>query len=194
MTSADGLLEAVKRRRAVEALVHLHSQTPKRCTRRSTAGSACRRQARCCRSRSSTPHGKIAGMTTYMNVDAANRRVEIGSTWYRQARAAQRAQHPVQAAAADATPSRSSTALRSSSARISSIIRAGAASSASAPSRTAFCATIRLRPTALARHLVYSIIASEWPTVKAHLDYQLERRSRGNEAAPEARRWIRSIT
>ena len=26
--------------------------------------------------------GGIAGMTTYMNVDAANRRVEIGSTWY----------------------------------------------------------------------------------------------------------------
>src|SRR5437899_6220412 len=26
--------------------------------------------------------GKIAGMTTYMNVDAQNRRVEIGSTWY----------------------------------------------------------------------------------------------------------------
>ncbi len=26
--------------------------------------------------------GKIAGMTTYMNVDATNRRVEIGSTWY----------------------------------------------------------------------------------------------------------------
>ncbi len=26
--------------------------------------------------------GEIAGMTTYMNVDAANRRVEIGSTWY----------------------------------------------------------------------------------------------------------------
>src|SRR6202022_4715897 len=26
--------------------------------------------------------GQIAGMTTYMNVDAANRRVEIGSTWY----------------------------------------------------------------------------------------------------------------
>lgn len=28
--------------------------------------------------------GKAVGMTTYMNVDAANRRVEIGSTWYRQ--------------------------------------------------------------------------------------------------------------
>ena len=27
--------------------------------------------------------GRIAGMTTYMNIDAANRRVEIGSTWYR---------------------------------------------------------------------------------------------------------------
>ena len=26
--------------------------------------------------------GKVAGMTTYMNVDSANRRVEIGSTWY----------------------------------------------------------------------------------------------------------------
>ena len=26
---------------------------------------------------------KPTGMTTYMNVDAANRRVEIGSTWYR---------------------------------------------------------------------------------------------------------------
>src|SRR6202035_3315517 len=25
--------------------------------------------------------GKIAGMSTYMNIDAANRRVEIGSTW-----------------------------------------------------------------------------------------------------------------
>src|SRR6201995_1391547 len=26
--------------------------------------------------------GRVAGMTTYMNVDANNRRVEIGSTWY----------------------------------------------------------------------------------------------------------------
>ena len=26
---------------------------------------------------------KPAGMTTYMNVDAPNRRLEIGSTWYR---------------------------------------------------------------------------------------------------------------
>ena len=27
--------------------------------------------------------GKAVGMTTYMNIDAANLRVEIGSTWYR---------------------------------------------------------------------------------------------------------------
>ncbi len=26
--------------------------------------------------------GRIVGMTTYMNIDATNRRVEIGSTWY----------------------------------------------------------------------------------------------------------------
>ena len=28
-------------------------------------------------------NGKAVGMTTYMNVDAVYRRVEIGSTWYR---------------------------------------------------------------------------------------------------------------
>ena len=28
------------------------------------------------------PGGRLVGMTTYMNVDSANRRVEIGSTWY----------------------------------------------------------------------------------------------------------------
>ena len=30
-----------------------------------------------------TPDGTPVGMTTYMNIDAGNRRVEIGSTWYR---------------------------------------------------------------------------------------------------------------
>ncbi|MCP4208217.1 MAG: GNAT family N-acetyltransferase [Shimia sp.] len=29
------------------------------------------------------PTGKAVGMTTFMNADATNRRVEIGSTWYR---------------------------------------------------------------------------------------------------------------
>src|SRR5947199_3733880 len=31
------------------------------------------------------PDGSIAGMTTCMNVDTPNKRVEIGSTWYRKA-------------------------------------------------------------------------------------------------------------
>ncbi|NBT33842.1 MAG: N-acetyltransferase, partial [Rhodobacteraceae bacterium] len=30
-----------------------------------------------------TPEGKAVGMTTYMNIDADNKRLEIGSTWYR---------------------------------------------------------------------------------------------------------------
>ncbi|MCL4145515.1 UNVERIFIED_CONTAM: hypothetical protein GTU68_031382 [Idotea baltica] len=29
--------------------------------------------------------GKVLGMTTYMNIDETNRRLEIGSTWYRNA-------------------------------------------------------------------------------------------------------------
>lgn len=29
--------------------------------------------------------GKAVGMTTYMNIDQPNRRLEIGSTWYRKA-------------------------------------------------------------------------------------------------------------
>src|SRR5271163_2759635 len=27
--------------------------------------------------------GRVVGMTTYLNIDAVNRRVEIGATWYR---------------------------------------------------------------------------------------------------------------
>ncbi len=91
---------------------------------------------------------RISGMTTYMNVDTANRRVEIGSTWYAKACAAQRGQYAVQTAAAAHMRSRSSIASPSSSARISSITRAVAASSVWVRSRTASCAAIRSRPTA----------------------------------------------
>jgi hypothetical protein len=86
--------------------------------------------------------GRIAGMSTYMNVDAANRRVEIGSTWY--AKRVQRSALNTQCKLLLLTHAfENSIALRSSSARISSITRAGAASSAWAPSRTEFCVTIR---------------------------------------------------
>ncbi len=92
--------------------------------------------------------GKIAGMTTYMNIDAANRRVEIGSTWY--AKRVQRSALNTQCKLLLLTNAFEKTriASRLNSARISSITRAGAASSGWAPSSTAFCAAIRLRPTA----------------------------------------------
>ena len=92
--------------------------------------------------------GKIAGMTTYMNVDAANRRVEIGSTWY--AKRVQRSALNTQckllllhACLRDARLhcGRVPHAFLQSS-------EPARASSASAPSRTAFCATTRLRRTA----------------------------------------------
>ena len=46
--------------------------------------------------------GKIVGMTTFMNIDATHKRVEIGSTWYASKRAAHAAQHRMQADAAAA--------------------------------------------------------------------------------------------
>src|SRR4029453_18189468 len=56
--------------------------------------------------------GKIAGMSTYMNVDAANRRVEIGSTWY--AKRVQRSALNTQCKLLLLTQDRKSTRLNSS--------------------------------------------------------------------------------
>jgi len=117
--------------------------------------------------------GKIAGMTTYMNLDAANRRVEIGSTWY--ARRVQRTPlntqcklllltHAFEAIDCIAVEFRthffnhqSRKAIERLGARQDGILR----NHQVAPNGT-------LRDT-----VVFSIIASEWPTVKAHLTYQL---------------------
>ncbi|EKS35903.1 GNAT family N-acetyltransferase [Afipia clevelandensis] len=122
--------------------------------------------------------GKIAGMTTYMNVDAANRRVEIGSTWY-----AQRVQrtplntqcklllltHAFEKLNCIAVEFRthffnhqSRRGIERLGAKLDGILR----SHQVAPNGT-------LRDT-----VVYSIIASEWPTVKAHLTYQLHEKAR----------------
>jgi RimJ/RimL family protein N-acetyltransferase len=119
--------------------------------------------------------GRIAGMTTYMNVDAANRRVEIGSTWY--ARRVQRTplntqcklmllSHAFETLDCIAVEFRthffnhqSRRGIERLGAKQDGILR----SHQIAPNGT-------LRDT-----VVYSIIASEWPTVKAHLAYQLER-------------------
>jgi len=122
--------------------------------------------------------GQIAGMTTYMNVDAANRRVEIGSTWY--ARRVQRSALNTQckllllAQAFEKLDCiavefrthffnhQSRRGIERLGAKLDGILR----NHQIAPNGT-------LRDT-----VVYSIIASEWPTVKAHLNYQLNEKPR----------------
>ena len=89
--------------------------------------------------------GRVAGMTTYMNTDAANKRVEIGSTWTRAS--AQRS----------ALNTQSRRAIERLGAQLDGILRAHARA-----------ADGSLRDTA-----VYSITAFEWPAVRSHLDWQL---------------------
>jgi RimJ/RimL family protein N-acetyltransferase len=119
--------------------------------------------------------GRAVGMTTYMNIDAANRRVEIGSTWYR--KAVQRSDlntrckllllgHAFETLNCIAVEFRthffnrqSRTGIERLGAKLDGILR----SHQVAPNGT-------LRDTC-----VYSIIAAEWPTVKAHLEFQLDR-------------------
>jgi N-acetyltransferase len=122
--------------------------------------------------------GKISGMTTYMNVDTPNRRVEIGSTWY--ARRVQRSAVNTQCKLLLLTHAfemldciavefrthffnhRSRRGIERLGAKQDGILR----NHQIAPNGT-------LRDT-----VVYSILASEWPTVKAHLTYQLNEKLR----------------
>ena len=122
---------------------------------------------------------QAVGMTTYMNIDATNRRVEIGSTWYRQS--VQRtpvnteAKHLLLAHAFEQLdciavefrthffnqPSR--RAIERLGAKLDGVLRSH---------------QINQHPKAegaLRDTCVYSIIANEWPSVKAHLDHQLLR-------------------
>jgi RimJ/RimL family protein N-acetyltransferase len=122
--------------------------------------------------------GRIAGMSTYMNVDAANRRVEIGSTWY--AKRVQRSglntqckllllAHAFETLDCIAVEFRthffnhqSRRGIERLGAKQDGILR----SHQIAPNGT-------LRDT-----VIYSIVAAEWPTVKAHLTYQLNEKPR----------------
>ncbi len=122
--------------------------------------------------------GEIAGMSTYMNVDAANRRVEIGSTWY--ARRVQRSAlntqckwllltHAFEQLDCIAVEFRthffnhqSRRGIERLGAKLDGILRSHQIASNGT-----------LRDT-----VVYSIIAAEWPTVKAHLNYQLNDKPR----------------
>jgi RimJ/RimL family protein N-acetyltransferase len=122
--------------------------------------------------------GKIAGMTTYMNVDAPNRRVEIGSTWYakRVQRSALNTQckllllvHAFEKLDCIAVEFRthffnhqSRRGIERLGAKLDGILR-----------NHQIASNGTLRDT-----VVYSIIASEWPTVKAHLNYQLNEKAR----------------
>ena len=119
--------------------------------------------------------GRIVGMTTYMNVDAANKRVEIGSTWTAAAtqRTALNTQckrlllgHAFESLSCIAVEFRthrlnvqSRRAIERLGAQLDGVLRAHMVA-----------ANGTLRDTA-----VYSITAAEWPTVKAHLDWQLVR-------------------
>jgi RimJ/RimL family protein N-acetyltransferase len=123
--------------------------------------------------------GRAVGMTTYMNIDAAHRRVEIGSTWYRQS--VQRTPvnteakrlllaHAFEQLNCIAVEFRthffnhaSRRAIERLGAKLDGILRSHQIN----PHPLAVGA---LRDTC-----VYSIIASEWPNVNAHLDYQLRR-------------------
>ena len=123
-------------------------------------------------------NGQIAGMSTYMNVDAANRRVEIGSTWY--AKRVQRTPLNTQCKLLLLTHAfekldciavefrthffnhQSRRGIERLGAKQDGILR----NHQIAPNGT-------LRDT-----VVFSIIASEWPTAKAHLNFQLNDKPR----------------
>jgi RimJ/RimL family protein N-acetyltransferase len=119
--------------------------------------------------------GRVAGMTTYMNVDAPNRRVEIGSTWYRASvqRTALNTDckrmllaHAFEKLNCIAVEFRTHV-LNSQSRR--GIERLGA-------KLDGILRRHMIQPNGTIRDtVVYSITAEEWPMVKAHLDWQLAR-------------------
>lgn len=125
--------------------------------------------------------GRAVGMTTYMNIDTVNRRVEIGSTWYRQS--VQRSPLNTEAKRLLLTHAfeqldciavefrthyfnqQSRRAIERLGAKLDGVLRSHQINPHPQAKNT-------LRDTC-----VYSIVASEWPTVKAHLNFQLNRPS-----------------
>ena len=119
--------------------------------------------------------GQPVGMTTYMNIDAVHRRLEIGSTWY--AARVQRgplntecklllladAFETLNCIAVEFRTHRFNTQSRRAIERLGAQLDGILRSHLVMPNGT-------LRDTA-----VYSIVAAEWPTVKAHLEWQLAR-------------------
>jgi len=119
--------------------------------------------------------GRCAGMTTFMNIDAVNKRVEIGSTWY--AKRVQRSglnteckymlmRHAFEVLDCIAVEYRTGFFNRQSR---QAIERLGAKLDGILRNHQRY-ANGTLRDTC-----VYSIIASEWPAVRSHLDFQMSR-------------------
>jgi RimJ/RimL family protein N-acetyltransferase len=120
-------------------------------------------------------NAKAVGMTTYMDIDAANRRLEIGSTWYR--RSVQRTalnteckllllQHAFEQLECIAVEFRthffnqqSRRAIERLGAKLDGVLRNHR----------------RLADGSLRDTCVYSIVANEWPAVRQHLCFQLAR-------------------
>ena len=121
------------------------------------------------------PAGTPVGMTTFMNVDAVNHRVEIGSTWYaaRVQRTALNTECKLlmlthafeqwQCIAVELRTHILNTRSRRAIERIGAKLDGTLRNHVRMPNGT-------LRDT-----VVYSIIESEWLTVRAHLRWQLER-------------------
>ena len=119
--------------------------------------------------------GVPAGMTTYMHIDAANRRVEIGSTWY--AARVQRTPLNTQCKllllthafeTLDCIAVEFRTHFFNHQSR-RGIERLGA-------KQDGILRNHQISPDGTLRDtVVYSIVAAEWPTAKVHLNYQLER-------------------
>jgi len=116
---------------------------------------------------------KVVGMTTYMNIDATNHRVEIGSTWYR--KSVQRSSLNTECkllllrhafVELDCIAVEFRTHFINQQSR-KAIERIGAKFDGTLRSHMKM-ANGTVRDTA-----VYSIIASEWPTVEANLTWML---------------------
>ena len=119
--------------------------------------------------------GKAVGVTSYLNIDASNRRVEIGGTWYRAAlqRTAVNTEckllllaHAFETKHCIAVEFRthfmnqqSRRGIERLGAKLDGILRSHM-----------IMANGTLRDTC-----VYSILAAEWPTVKANLTWQMSR-------------------
>jgi RimJ/RimL family protein N-acetyltransferase len=123
-----------------------------------------------------TDSGALCGMTTYMHIDAANQRLEIGSTWY--AKSAQRSAvnteakllllaHAFETLGCIAVEFRTHWMNQQSRAAIA---RLGAKQDGILRNHQ------RLADGSLRDTVVFSIIESEWPMVRRHLQFKLERK------------------